>query len=243
MLISKKISDFLVFETETVFRALEKINNNKNRIVFVVSEGGTLLGSFSDGDFRRWLTSTPDFDLRREIGGIAHAGVKSHKVDAPRAVIESAFGRGVELIPLVDEYQRLVAIAFAGESGLSIGNHLISETSPAYVIAEIGNNHNGDIKLAKHLVGLAVQAGADCVKFQMRDLASLYKGGEGKDKSADLGAQYTMDLLSKFQLRNEELIEVFDHCKQLGLTPLCTPWDLASLQILEEYGMQVVIAS
>lgn len=238
MLISKKISEFLVFETETVFRALEKINNNKKRIVFVVNESGTLAGSFSDGDFRRWLTSTPDFDLRREVGAIAHSEVTSYKVNAPRAEIELAFRQGVDLIPLVDDYQRLVAIAFRGELGIAIGRHLISEASPAYVIAEIGNNHNGDIKLAKHLVDLALEAGADCVKFQMRDMDSLYKGGRGKDKSADLGAQYTMDLLTRFQLSNEELIEVFDYCRQLSLTPLCTPWDIKSLQVLENYGME-----
>lgn len=238
MLISKKISEFLVFETESVFRALEKINNNKKRIVFVVNEGGALIGSFSDGDFRRWLTASPGFDLHRELGPIAHGNVISRKASASRAEIESAFTRGIDLIPLVDDFQRLVAIAFQGERGITIGKHLISDTSPAYLIAEIGNNHNGDIKLAKHLVDLALEAGADCVKFQMRDLGSLYKGGEGKDTSADLGAQYTMDLLSRFQLRNEELIEVFDYCKQLGLVPLCTPWDIKSLQVLEDYGME-----
>lgn len=238
MLISKKISEFLVFETESVFRALEKINNNKKRVVFVVNEGGTLTGSFSDGDFRRWLTSSPDFDLHREVGSIAHDAVTSCKVDAPRTEIDAAFSQGIELIPLVDDYQRLVAIAFQNERGLAIGKHLISDTSPAYVIAEIGNNHNGDIKLAKHLVDLALGAGADCVKFQMRDVESLYKGGRDKDKSADLGAQYTMDLLSRFQLTNVELIEVFDYCKDLGLTPLCTPWDIKSLQVLEAYGME-----
>ena len=72
----------------------------------------------------------------------------------------------------------------------------------------------------------------------MRDLGSLYKGGESKDKSADLGAQYTHDLLSRFQLSNEELIDVFDYCKTKGLTPLCTPWDLNSLKVLEGYGME-----
>lgn len=238
MLISKKISEFLVFETESIFHALEKINNNKHRIVFVVNEGGTLVGAFSDGDFRRWLTSVPDFDLQKEVGPIAHGAVTSRKVNAPRNEIEAAFSRGIELIPLVDDYQRLVAIAIQGERGITIGKHVITETSPAYVIAEIGNNHNGDIKLAKHLVDLALAAGADCVKFQMRDMGSLYKGGSGKDQSADLGAQYTIDLLSRFQLSNAELIEVFDYCKQLGLVPLCTPWDLKSLQVLEDYGME-----
>ncbi|WP_017523753.1 N-acetylneuraminate synthase family protein [Pusillimonas noertemannii] len=238
MLISNKISEFLVFETESVFRALEKINNNKRRIVFVVNEGGVLVGSFSDGDFRRWLTTAPDFDLRKEVRLIAHGSVTSHKVDTPRAEIQASFRQGIDLIPLVDDYSRLVAVAMRGDSGITIGKHVISEKSPAYLIAEIGNNHNGDIGLAKQLVDLAIEAGADCVKFQMRDVGSLYKRGRGIDKSADLGAQYTMDLLSKFQLSNEELLEVFDYCKQLGLTPLCTPWDLQSLRVLEEYGME-----
>lgn len=238
MFISKKISDFLVFETESIFHALEKINRNKHRIVFVVNEGGALVGAFSDGDFRRWLTSTPDFNLQKEVGSVAHGSVISRKVNAPRNEIESAFSRGIELIPLVDDYQRLVAVAIQGERGITVGKHVINEGSPAYIIAEIGNNHNGDINLAKHLVDLALAAGADCVKFQMRDMDSLYKSGKSKDQSADLGAQYTLDLLSRFQLRNEELLEVFDYCKQVGLMPLCTPWDLKSLQVLEDYGME-----
>ncbi|MCX7258650.1 MAG: N-acetylneuraminate synthase family protein, partial [Polaromonas sp.] len=238
MLITKKISDYLVFQTETIFRALEKINNNERRIVFIVDESGKLTGSFSDGDFRRWLTSTQNFDLHLEISSIANIKVKSKKASASRAEIDESFSRAIDLIPLVDDTGRLVAIAFQGERGIALGKHVISDKSPAYVIAEIGNNHNGDIKLAKHLVDLALDAGADCVKFQMRDMASLYKTGATIDAAADLGAQYTMDLLNKFQLSNSEMIEVFDYCKSLGLTPLCTPWDLKSLDILENYGME-----
>lgn len=237
MLIQKKISDFLVFETESIIKALEKINSNKKRIIFVVTEDGKLCGSFSDGDFRRWITNG-DFDLSREMSEVMNQNVRYKKVDAPRNEIESLFSNGVDVLPLVDDYRRLVAVALQSEKGLTIGKHTITETSPTYIIAEIGNNHNGDIKLAKHLVDLAVDAGADCVKFQMRDLSSLYKGGNDKDKSADLGAQYTLDLLRKFQLSNEELIEVFDYCKEKGLTPLCTPWDLKSLEVLENYGME-----
>lgn len=238
MLINKKVSSFLVYDTEPVLRALEKINGNQSRIVFVVDEAGRLLGSFSDGDFRRWLTSTPSFDLRTEVGALANTKVRSCKSDAPSRAIESSFTKGIDLIPLIDDHGRLISIAMAGESGITIGRHQISESSPSYIIAEIGNNHNGDIKLAKHLVDLAVDAGADCVKFQMRDMASLYKGGAGQDASADLGAQYTLDLLSRFQLSTKDLLEVFDYCKTLGLTPLCTPWDIKSLQVLEDYGME-----
>jgi sialic acid synthase SpsE/sugar phosphate isomerase/epimerase len=238
MLIVKKISDYLVFETESILKALEKINTNQKRIVFVVTEGGKLCGSLTDGDFRRWLTSTKDFDLGKDVSAIMNERVLFKSLNAPRNEIEAVFTGAINIVPLVDGSQRLSAIAFQNEKGITIGRHVISEKSPAYIIAEIGNNHNGDIELAKQLVDLAVDAGADCVKFQLRDLASLYKGGEGKDQSADLGAQYTMDLLSKFQLKNEELINVFDYCKGKGLTPLCTPWDLKSLEVLEAYGME-----
>ena len=57
-------------------------------------------------------------------------------------------------------------------------------------------------------------------------------------KSDFYGAQYILDLLARFQLKNEELLEVFDYCKEKGKMPLCTPCDISSLKVLEEYGMQ-----
>ena len=238
MLIKKKITDYLVYASESIFKALEKINSNQKRIVFIIDEQGKLLGALTDGDFRRWLTSTRDFDLNKDISEIMNKDVVSKKYSSLKLDIENAFSHSIDCIPLVDEHRRIVAIAFQNEKGIVVGKHVISDTTPAFVIAEIGNNHNGDIKLAKHLVDLAVDAGADCVKFQMRDLSSLYKEGKGVDASADLGAQYTMDLLNKFQLKTEELLEVFDYCKGKGLAPLCTPWDEKSLEILESYGME-----
>ena len=76
---------------------------------------------------------------------------------------------------------------------------------------------------------MAHEAGADCIKFQMREIKTLYKSGDGKDNANDLGSEYTLDLLKKFQLSNDELFRVFDYCKTKGLTPLCTPWDLEVL--------------
>lgn len=238
MLIRKQISDYLVFRTETILRALEKMNSNQKRIVLIVNEDGKLCGSLTDGDFRRWLTSTHEFNLDKDVADIMNAQVLSKNISCPRDQVEALFSSAIDVIPLVDDHNRVVALAFQKERGMTIGKHLISKQSPVFIIAEVGNNHNGDVNLAKHLVDLAVEAGADCVKFQMRDLASLYKSGEEIDKSADLGAQYTMDLLAKFQLKTEELIEVFDYCKEKGLSPLCTPWDLKSLEVLEAYGME-----
>ena len=91
-----------------------------------------------------------------------------------------------------------------------MGGTTISDESNSFIIAEIGNNHNGDVKLAKKLIDLACDAGADCVKFQMRTMASLYSAEADVGGSSDLGAEYTLDLLKKFQLTNRELFSVFD---------------------------------
>src|SRR5690606_897452 len=50
-------------------------------------------------------------------------------------------------------------------------------------------------------------------------------------------AQYTLDLLNRFQLGDDDLFRAFDYCRTKGLIPLCTPWDHASLEKLERYGL------
>jgi N-acetylneuraminate synthase len=71
----------------------------------------------------------------------------------------------------------------------------------------------------------------------MRQMKSLYRNVSNKNESEDLGSQYVLDLLSKFQLSDQQMLEIFDYCKSKGILPLCTPWDLDSLKILEAYGM------
>jgi N-acetylneuraminate synthase len=51
---------------------------------------------------------------------------------------------------------------------IKIGSRMVGDGQPAYVIAEIGINHNGDIGIAKQMIDAAVHAGADAVKFQKR---------------------------------------------------------------------------
>ena len=87
------------------------------------------------------------------------------------------------------------------------------------------------------MVDSAVDAGVDCVKFQMRDIDQLYRDITDSNTSEDLGSEYTLDLLSKFQLSDDEFIEVFDYCAEKRITAICTPWDISSFKKLEEYGM------
>ncbi len=131
-----------------------------------------------------------------------------------------------------------MAIARPESGSIYIEGRTISDESPAFIIAEIGINHNGSLDKAKALIDLAAGAGADSAKFQMRHMDSLYRNaGNPDDASADLGSQYTLDILAKSLLSDEDMIRAFDYCKERGLTPLCTPWDLASVDVLEDYGI------
>ena len=122
--------------------------------------------------------------------------------------------------------------------GFEIGGKKVGPSNPTLIIAEIGINHNGDFNLAKRLVKLAAISGADCVKFQMRDMESLYNNqGNSNDIGENLSTQYILDILSKFQLDKGQMFSLFDYCKELKVIPLCTPWDEVSLQHLEDYGM------
>lgn len=239
MRIEKKIKNHLVFSGDSILDALKRINDNQSRIIFVVQDNGVLIGALSDGDLRRWMTETSDFNLNLPVDLVMNRSFVARPVTEPHNQIAQYFDHKCDIIPLLDEQGRFVALARKSALGLQLGDFLVTDQSPTFIIAEAGNNHNGDIGLARELVDQAVEAGVDCVKFQMRDLSSLYSNqGSVGEAGYDLGAQYTLDLLNKFQLSNDELCQVFDYCKQRGILPLCTPWDLASVRVLDEYGME-----
>jgi N-acetylneuraminate synthase len=157
--------------------------------------------------------------------------------DLNPAEIAKNFSDEVKHIPVVDSYGHLVAIAVDSNVQFQIGSRVIGKANPAFVIAEIGNNHNGSVELAKQLVKLAVDAGADAVKFQLRDMDSLYRQKNAATAGEDLGAQYTLDLLMKVSLPAEELFKVFDYAKTFDVELMCTPWDRSSVDALASYGI------
>ncbi len=238
MIIDPDIGPYIVFSEDDLVSGLRKINLNKRGFVLCVSGSGQLEGVLTDGDVRRWLTSGVQTDFSIAVLKVANRDFTAVRDGAGDDAIRACFSDRIGFVPLVDAHNHLIAIAWREQRIIKIGSRAIGKDEPAYVIAEIGNNHNGSLELAKELIDLAVAAGADCAKFQMRDMATLYRNdGAADDESADLGAQYTLDLLSRFQLGDAELIEAFDHCKNRGIQPLCTPWDEVSLAKLEAYGM------
>jgi len=108
----------------------------------------------------------------------------------------------------------------------------------SYIIAEIGNNHNGSISNAKKMIDLIADTDADCVKFQMRNMQETYRKKSLNKTGDDLGTEYVLDLLDRFQLTVEEHKELFKYCENKGITYMCTPWDKKSIDILEEFGVK-----
>lgn len=112
------------------------------------------------------------------------------------------------------------------------------ESNKCFIIAEVGNNHNGSLERAKKMVDLAKEMQVDCVKFQMRNLSKVYREKTLSKSGDDLSAEYTIDLLQKFELTLKEHKDLFDYCKIQDILYLCTPWDEDSVDILMNFGVE-----
>ena len=98
----------------------------------------------------------------------------------------------------------------------------------AYIIAEIGVNHQGDMDTAKRLIEEAAWAGADAVKFQLYDAEKLEPPGERRD------------MLQRLQLSREQIFDLKITAKEFGLDFVCTPFDTGSLRYLDSIGVDYI---
>lgn len=121
---------------------------------------------------------------------------------------------------------------------IKIGNKTIGDNYPVYVIAEIGLNHQGDILLAKKLVDIAADAGADAVKFQKRSMKHLYKKDVFENSQLqERGLAYSMKHVMQCELTNDEMADLRNYSKEKGVDFICTPWEEESLQFLHTLNM------
>ena len=107
-----------------------------------------------------------------------------------------------------------------------------------FVIVEIGNNHNGDFSRAIKMIDLAIEMGADCVKFQMRHLDKVYREKSLNKSGEDLGTEYIIDLLNRFEFSVDEHRKISEYCHGKGILYMCTPWDEKSIEALESFGVK-----
>lgn len=120
-----------------------------------------------------------------------------------------------------------------------IGKKYIGEGEPAFFIAEVGNNHNGDYFLAKKTIEGAAKAGADAVKFQKRFIDEVFaKELKEKPQTKDqiFGKTYG-EYRRALELNQEEFVKLKKTAEDLGLVFFATPFDKKSVDFLEEIGV------
>ncbi len=122
----------------------------------------------------------------------------------------------------------------SGSSAIKIGNRLVGDGQPCYVIAEIGINHNGDIDLAKKLISVAIAAGCDAVKFQKRTIDVVYTAEElAKPRENPFGTT-NGDLKWGLEFDDEDYAEIDAFCKSAKIPWFVSAWDEASVDLIND---------
>jgi N,N'-diacetyllegionaminate synthase len=101
-----------------------------------------------------------------------------------------------------------------------------SNKNPVYFIAEVGGNHEGDFEYAKHLTNLAIESGADAVKFQLYTGDTLVSKLESPDRNAHF---------KKFELEREQYIELAELCNTSSVNFMASVWDESMLDWINPY--------
>jgi len=121
-------------------------------------------------------------------------------------------------------------------SSLRIGNKLVGEKHPCYIIAEIGSNFDGSLIKAKKLIKLAKQAGADCAKFQSFLTKELLSPTGFKDKITFQAKwkKSVWNIYEDAELPRKWHKDLSRYADTLGIHFMFTPYDYAAVDILEE---------
>ena len=111
-----------------------------------------------------------------------------------------------------------------------------------FIIAEAGVNHNGSIDLAYKLIDVAVESGADAVKFQTFKAENITSKNAPKaeyQKQTTDVSESQFDMLKKLELDVETHKELITYCKQKDIIFLSTPFDHESIDLLSDLGLQI----
>ena len=121
---------------------------------------------------------------------------------------------------------------------VNLAGHKIGDNRPCFIVAEIGQNHNGDMDIAKKLIDMAARCGANAVKFQKRDIKdeftpeaynAPYTGPNSFGKTYGEHREF-------LELNEEQHRELKVYTESKGLVYFCTPCDFSSLEIMERIG-------
>lgn len=105
-----------------------------------------------------------------------------------------------------------------------------------FFIAEIGINHNGDMKICKQLIDLAAEAGCNAVKFQKRDINSVYTKDFLDGHRESPWGKTQRDQKMGLEFNKEEYEEIDNYCKKKNIDWFASAWDLNSQIFLRQFN-------
>lgn len=123
---------------------------------------------------------------------------------------------------------------------VAIGDVLVGDGLPVYVIGEIGINHNGDLDLARRLIDVAADAGCQAVKFQKRTPSiCVPEEQKGQIRQTPWGEMTYLEYKERTEFGIDEYRQIAKYCDERGLHWFASPWDVPSVEFLEEMGVLV----
>ncbi|WP_336205148.1 N-acetylneuraminate synthase family protein [Nonomuraea sp. LPB2021202275-12-8] len=123
---------------------------------------------------------------------------------------------------------------------VAIGDVLVGDGEPVYVIGEIGINHNGDLDLARRLIDVAAGAGCQAVKFQKRTPAiCVPEEQKGQIRQTPWGEMTYLEYKERTEFGRDEYRQIAKYCDERGLHWFASPWDVPSVDFLEEMDVAV----
>ncbi len=123
-----------------------------------------------------------------------------------------------------------------------IGDRLLGDGQPCFIIAEAGSNHNGSLEHAKRLIAVAADAGVDAVKFQTFRAAKLYTAKAGTSDYLGI-AKPIYDIIAQFEMPYEWIPELAECCKERSVAFLSSPFDEESADRLDAFMPAYKVAS
>ncbi|MDX1379282.1 MAG: N-acetylneuraminate synthase family protein [Anaerolineales bacterium] len=120
---------------------------------------------------------------------------------------------------------------------IKFGNRMMGDGHPAYIIAEVGINHNGDIEIAKKMIDAAVHAGADAVKFQKRTPDICTPPEQQKQmRETPWGYITYLEYRYKVEFGEEQYREIERYCKEKKIDWMVSVWDEQSVDFMEKFN-------
>jgi N-acetylneuraminate synthase len=120
---------------------------------------------------------------------------------------------------------------------VKIGKKSVGKNHPAYIVAEIGINHNGDLECAKKLIDAAYISGCDAVKFQKRDPAFCVPPEQRTMiRETPWGNMTYMDYRYRLEFGAKVYKKIDEYCKKKKIDWFASCWDIPSVDFIEKYS-------